>query len=213
MPDLRFHIGDVTPQRFAAAPALALALRIANARDDEEVHAVMLRVQVRLDPAQRSYSPAEEARLGELFGERAAWGRSMQPLLWTQANLAVPSFRGAVAVEVPLPCSCDLAFAVDKLLGALDDGELPLTLLFSGTVFHDAGDGRLQVSQIPWSSEARCRLPVAVWQRAMDEHYPNGAFLPLAKELLARLDRERVRRRLDSFEKTIESLLGDAGSR
>jgi hypothetical protein len=207
VPELSFAVTGAAPVRFAAAPQIALALRIANARADE-IHSILLRCQVRIEPAARSYGAGEEAALFELFGPRAEWARSQRSLVWTQSTLVVPAFRDTVDVELPLACGYDLTVTAVRLLDALEGGELPIALLFSGTLFH-AGERGLEVAQIPWSAEARFRLPVALWRGLVDEHYPNAVFLPLPKPLLQRLEREQRRRRLLSLEQTVEQLLGE----
>ena len=47
-------------------------------------------------------------------------------------------------------------------------GDVPLELLFAGTVF-TRGETGFGVEQIPWSCEARYRMPVAVWRRTPGE--------------------------------------------
>jgi hypothetical protein len=208
VPELSFALTGAAPLRFAAAPEITLALRITNARTDEEIHSILLRCQVRIEPGRRRYSAPEERALVELFGARAEWSRSQRPLHWTQAMLFVPAFRGAVEVELPLPCGYDQTVTAVRLLDVLDGGELPISVLFSGTVFHAGSDG-LQVAQLPWSAEARYALPVAVWRALIDDYYPNAVFLPLPKELLARLHSERSRRRLLTLEQTVAQLLDE----
>ena len=63
-----------------------------------------------------------------------------------------------------MPCSSDFSLAATKYFAALDDGDVPLCFLFSGTVFYEAGDAALQVAQIPWDKEAVFRLPAATWR-------------------------------------------------
>ena len=41
------------------------------------------------------------------------------------------------------------------------DGEIPLDLLFSGTVFYAGPGGALQINRISWNAEAAYRLPVS----------------------------------------------------
>lgn len=201
MPELTFSVTGAAPVRFAATPQIALQVRIAS---DAEIQSILLRCQVRMEPARRAYTPAEESTLVELFGPRADWARSRQSLMWTQATLVVPPFHDTVDVELPLPCGWDLTVTAIKLLDALDGGELPLTLLFSGTIFHGQS---LQVQPIPWSAEARYALPVSLWRAHVDELYPHAVFLPLRKDLVARLQQERRERHLLTIDETLEQLL------
>ena len=99
----------------------------------------------------------------------------------------VPAFTGSTVVELPIPCSYDFTLAATKYFDALDDGEVPLSLLFSGTVFYSTSDGSLQVEQVPWEKEATFRLPIGVWRNMMNHYYPNSAWLCLRKDVFDRL--------------------------
>jgi hypothetical protein len=70
----------------------------------------------------------------------------------------------------------DVEVAGAKYFQALGDGEVPLTFLFSGTVF-TRGSSEFGVEQIPWHHEAGYRLPVAVWRDLMAAHFPGQAWL------------------------------------
>src|SRR5208282_6694387 len=89
----------------------------------------------------------------------------------------------------------------------LEDGEIPLNLLFSGTMFHEGEEGALQVAQIPWDKEAAFRLPVSVWKEMMERYYPNSAWLCLRKDVFDRLYQYKIRQGLPTWEQTLESLL------
>src|SRR5262245_25949408 len=103
MPDLHFRVEKAEAVPFAAGPQLALRLHIDNAPAGQSIHAVVLRCQVRIDPARRRYTPAEQALLRDLFGEPARWGQTLRPMLWTHCNVMVPSFQGSVNVDLTLP--------------------------------------------------------------------------------------------------------------
>jgi len=97
--------------------------------------------------------------------------------------------------------------AATKYFAGLEDGEVPLYLLFSGTVFYEATDGALQVSQISWDKEAKYQLPVSVWQEMMNFYYPNSAWLSLRRDVFDRLSRYKMRRGIPTWEQALESLL------
>ena len=65
----------------------------------------------------------------------------MHPLLWANVNVSVPGFTGSTVVDVPVPCTFDFNIAVTKYIYGLEQGELPTSLLFSGTVFHAGQHG------------------------------------------------------------------------
>jgi hypothetical protein len=128
-------------------------------------------------------------------------------MLWTFTNVNVPAFTESVLVDLPVPCTFDFNVAAAKYFYALENGEVPLTLLFSGTVFYDAGGDQLQVAQIPWEKEAAFRLPVPVWKAMMDHYYPNSAWLRLHRDVFDRLYLYKIRSGLPTWEQVLESLL------
>jgi hypothetical protein len=207
MPDLNFEVEGAEAVPFAASPLLAFKLRISNREAEEPIHNIVLRCQIMIDPARRQYAPGDKERLQDLFGEPVRWGQTVRPTLWTHANIVVPSFNGATAIDLPVPCTFDFNIAATKYFAGLSDGEVPLNFLFSGTVFYSTDESALQVGQIPWDREARYRLPVAVWKEMMEHYYPNIAWLSLRKDVFDRLYRYKVRRGIPTFEQAIESIL------
>ena len=209
MPDLSFAVEGAEAVPFAAAPLLAFKLRVSNRFADEPIHTMALRCQIMIDPARRRYGDEDQERLRDLFGEPERWGQTLRPMLWTHANVIVPSFTGSRVIDLQVPCTFDFNVAATKYFAGLTDGEVPLNLLFSGTIFYTNDEGALQVAQIPWDKEARYRLPVGVWNQMIDIYYPNSAWLSLRKDVFDRLYRYKVRRGIPTFEQALESLLPD----
>jgi hypothetical protein len=208
MPELSFQVEGAEPQRHAAAPTLLFALRVTEAGDPPTpIHTIALRCQVRIEPARRSYTPSERERLRDLFGTPDRWGQTLRPMLWTHISATVPPFEGATTVGLPVPCSFDLSLAATRYFDGLESGDLPLCFLFSGTIFFEADDGALQVSQISWEKEATFRLPAATWRELMDHYYPNTAWLSLRKDVFDRLDRYRRDKGLPTWDRALERLL------
>jgi Family of unknown function (DUF6084) len=208
MPDLDFRIDGAHPQKAAATPTLLFKLRVTEktSADTTPIHTVALRCQVRIEPARRRYTPAEQERLLDLFGTPERWGQTLRGMLWAHASVVVPPFSGETAVELPVPCSYDFSLAATKYFDALEQGEIPLCFLFSGTVFYQAAEG-LRVGQIAWEKEADFRLPAGVWRELMDLYYPNSAWLCLRKDVFDRLARYRSGAGLATFEQALERLL------
>ncbi|HEY7543678.1 MAG TPA: DUF6084 family protein [Blastocatellia bacterium] len=207
MPDLNFTVEQVEALPFAASPTLAFKLRVANRQAEERVHNVLLRCQIQMEVTRRRYSEEEQARLSDLFGEPHRWGETLRSMLWTHAIAVVPPFTSSTTVDLPVPCTFDFNVAATKYFAGLDDGEVPLVLLFSGTVFYESKDGALQVTQISWNEEARYRLPVRVWKEMMDIYYPSSAWLSLRRDIFDRLYRYKAREGFPTWEQTLESLL------
>jgi Family of unknown function (DUF6084) len=205
---LRFACTGSRPEPHAAGPALQLDLRVEDGTG-RRVHAVALRVQIRIDPRPRRYSAEETARLTDLFGEPNRWGDTLQPLQLATVPVLTPSFTNSTTVAVNVPLTYDLDIAAARYLHGLDDGEIPLILLFSGTMFY-AGDTGVQLGLVPWHEEAEHRLPVAVWRAAMDEHFPGSGWVRLRRDTLDRLAAFRSAHTLLSWDDAVERLLKEA---
>lgn len=208
MIDLNFHIESVDVVKFAAAPQLSFGLRVdaAEAFRQIPIQLVLLRAQIRIEPTRRAYPETTAPGLFDLFGEPERWGASMRSLLWTHANLPIPSFVGSTRVSLPIECTFDFNVAATKYFDALPDGAAPLCFLFSGTCFYESERG-LQAAPISWEREAAFALPVSAWREMMDRYYPEGAWLRLKKETFDRLYKFRTSRGLPSWERALEALL------
>jgi hypothetical protein len=210
MPDLSFRIGEVKAMPYTAVPTIAARLHIVNVPKDEKIQSVLLNCQMQVRPLGRAYSPMEEARLLDLFGERELWGRTMKPLHWTNLVLKVPPFTGETAIDLPLLCSLDFDVAANKYFYGLEAGSIALAAMFSGTVFYSGEHSSMQIAQIPWDREARFQLPVDVWKQAIDAHYPGSAWLRLPRETFDRLYRYKVGRGIPMWEGVMNRLLDQA---
>jgi len=210
MPDLNFEVEGAAPIPFSVAPQLNFQLRITDAAGAEAlpIPAVALRCQIRIEPTRRRYGPAEQERLLDLFGEPSRWGQTLRSMLWTHTSLIVSPFTGQTVVDLPVPCTYDFNVAATKYFYALENGEVALTLLFSGTIFYAEDErGALQVSPISWEKEAEYRLPVQVWKEMMDLYYPNSAWLCLRQDVFDQLYLYKSRLGLPTWEQAMERLL------
>jgi Family of unknown function (DUF6084) len=207
VPELHFSIEGAEAVDNAAVPMIALKLRVTNLPATEEIHTLMLRCQVQIEPARRAYVAEEREKLLDLFGEPERWSRTVRPLLWMNTSAAVPAFTDNVLVDVQLPCSFDFNVAATKYFHALGSGEIPLCVMFSGTAFYKGADAGLQVAQVPWDREANFRLPVSVWKKMMDAYFPNTAWLCLHRDAFNRLYEYKVRHGIPTWEQAIERAL------
>jgi hypothetical protein len=209
LPDLNFSVEKAEPVKFAAAPMLHFTLRLTETQN-QSIHAVALRCQIRIEPSRRHYEAAEKERLLDLFGQPARWGQTLKSLLWAHTSVVVPPFSGSTTVDLPVPCSADFNLAASKYFYAMENDDVPLCLLFSGTVFYEGPDQTLQVAQIPWDKEVNFRLPVSVWKQMMELYYPNSAWLCLQKDAFDRLYQFKSRNGLTSWEAALEKLLDES---
>jgi hypothetical protein len=207
MPDLAFQVEGVEVVANAVTPMLAFRLRLSDANPGQVIHTVALRCQILLEVTRRKYSGEDQERLLDLFGEPSRWGQTLRSLLWTHANLVVPSFQGSTLVDLPVPCTFDFNVAATKYFDGLADGEVPVCLQFSGTVFYAGGEGELQVAPISWDKEARFKLPVKIWRDMMNSYYPHSAWLRLHKDAFDRLHQYKVRHGIPTWEEALERII------
>lgn len=205
MPDLNFRVEEASVLSHALAPTLAFRLRIEN-RGDEAIRSIMLRTQVQIVPRLRHYNPHEQERLFELYGPPAHWGISLKTLLWANTVELVPEFSGSTVIDLPLPCTYDFEVASSKYFHGLEEGEVPLEFLFSGSVFY-AGEAGLQIEQIPWDREATFRLPIQLWNDMMEQYFPNSAWLRVRKDTFDRLYAYKASRGMHNWDAALEGLL------
>lgn len=208
MTTLRFGVRDIVAEPYAATANLLARLRIEETTG-ATVHALALRCQVRIEPNRRRYDDVEEQALLDLFGPRERWAQTQRSFSWLHTTAMVPGFTDATDVDLVLPCTYDVEVAGAKYLQALDDGHVPLTFLFSGTVFTRGASG-FTVEQVPWQHEAGYRLPVHVWRGLMDVHFPGQGWLRLDRDTLAALARYRSAHMHTSWEETVTALLATA---
>jgi hypothetical protein len=208
--DFAFACTGVRADPYAAGPTLVFRLRI-TASDHARVHALALRCQIRIEPVRRGYGDAEAARLTDLFGERSRWGSTLNPVQFAQVAVMVPGFTGEVETDLVVPCTYDMDIASTRYFHALEEGEVPLLMLFSGTAF--TGAGGFRVEPVPWDKEAAFRMPVKTWREMVDQHFPGSGWIRLPRDTMDALLAHRSQRALPSWEATVEALLGAAGER
>jgi Family of unknown function (DUF6084) len=209
MSPVSFEVIGARVEAYAAVPTLMLRLRIVAA-DATPVHALALRSQIMIEPKRRHYDHAEERRLTELFGETPRWGETLRPFLWTNVSLTIPGFTSHTEVDLPITCTYDFEIVSTKYMHSLDDGEIPIVMMFSGTVFGRSAAG-LNAAPVSWSEEASYRLPVQLWRDMMDLYFPNTGWLRLRRETLDSLQRYKAERALLTWDETFERLLKQAG--
>ena len=210
MPDLNFEITGAEVAPYSVIPLLIFKMRIVN-EQEERIQNVNLKCQIMLTVTQRRYNAGEKAKLKEIFGEPERWGKTLHTFLWNNVNIVVPRFIGSTIVDLPVPCSYDFEVVSTKYLDALEDGEIPLNFLFSGTIFYEGETGNLQIGQISWSKEANYRLPVALWKDAIATAFPNTAWIRLQKDVFDQLYQYKIAEGLITWEDVVTRLLRASG--
>jgi Family of unknown function (DUF6084) len=211
MAELVFDCIGASPDRYAVVPSMTLRLRISETTE-QRIDAIALRCQIRIEPARRRYTDAEAERLNDLFGETQRWSETLRPLQFITVPVMVPGFTGSTEIDLPVPFTYDLDIASTRYFAGLEDGEVPLLLLFSGTVFGQDG-GRLSVQQVPWSKEASYRLPLSTWRAAIDAHFPGSAWIKMSRETFDQLQQFKTGQALPTWDATVLELLNRAAQR
>ena len=207
MPDLSFKVEEAAAVPFAAAPTLAFKLRIANAVPGESIHTVALRCQIQIEATRRRYTAEEQRGMLDLFGEPERWSKTLRSLLWTHVSVVVPAFEDSTLTDLLVPCTFDFNVAATKYFAGLTNGDIPLRLMFSGTVFYADAEEVLQVAPISWEQEAKYKLPVKVWREMMAAYYPNTVWLNLRRDAFERLYRYKIQHGIPTWEQVIERAL------
>jgi hypothetical protein len=208
--DLVFDCVDCKPDRYGASPALVFKLRIAETTGTT-LHSIGLRCQLRIEPQRRHYSAEESKGLTDLFGGPERYGETLHPMQLAMISVNVQGFKGSTEVDVTVPCTYDLEVATGRYFDALREGDVPLVLLFSGTVFYKADDGGVTVGQVPWDKEASYRLPVSIWREMIDIFFPNSGWLMLHNDTVKALTRFKSREAIAGWDETLALLLDRAG--
>jgi uncharacterized protein DUF6084 len=209
VPAPEFAVRGVVPDPLAATPVLRFDVAVTD-ESGLDVYTIALTAQVRIDADRRAYDAGARDRLLDLFGAAERLPATVGPLRLARVDALVPSFsrEGACALEVPF--TADLEQATARYLSSLDGGVVPLTFALAGTIFYRGERDRLQVTPVPWSCEARYRLPVSVWRDLVERRHAGSGFARLQADTLDRLRRVRARRGLPTLDATIAALLEDA---
>jgi Family of unknown function (DUF6084) len=206
IPELAFAVAGAERVEHAAVPTLELVLQV-DAPEGRAIRSVLLDAQIQIAARRRAYGPGEQERLFELFGPPAGWGSALRTVPWARTTLVVPPFTGATEVRVPLVCSYDLEVAASRYFDSLHGGEVPLELLFSGSVFYTGAHGALQTARLPWTQEAEFRLPVALWKETMERYFRGTAWVRLRKESFDRLSAYKSRNALATWDDALDALM------
>ncbi len=206
IPEVNFEVLGAAHMPQAAQPTLRLDLGVSEA-SGREIFGITLTAQIMLDPARRGYSPETKAELVELFGAPERWPATTHSFLWRHVETMVHSFSGATTFGLEIPCTADLEFQASRYIDALPEGEVPMSLHFTGRVMYAGEGGRLQIVILPWTTMCEYRLPVKTWRAMMKDHHGDSAFIRLHKSTMAELAHYKAARGLHSFDACVTDLL------
>jgi hypothetical protein len=129
----------------------------------------------------------------------------LHTLQWMQLHRVVPAFDGSTRVELLVPCSYDFGLAITKYFDALEEGDIPMTLTFTGIVLHGPGH---DVSPVPPGKEMKFELPLHLWQETVHHYYPNSVWLCLRKDVFDQFHTFKRLSGAPSWDQALTRLLG-----
>lgn len=209
MTDLAFEIRGAQPKPHAASPTIAFRL---HTTATEPIEAMVLRVELRIEPQWRTYDGQEKALLNDLFGTPERWHTTLRTFSWADVPVTVPGFAGETESTIEVPCTYDFDVAATRFMNALGGGEIPLRFFFSGAVFR-YGERGFSTERVAWSSECAYRMPLAVWRDALRACYGDDAMIRIGRETLDVLARYRSLMGATNWNQVILNLLENAGQR
>lgn len=196
-------------ENYAAVPTILFKLKLTD-DSGEPVHAVALRIQIRIEPQRRTYTDVDQGRLYELFDEPKRWGETLKPLSWCHTQLMVTRFEESTEVDLAMPCSYDFEVVGNKYLHSVRDGDIPLQFLFSGSIF-TKGETGFAAQPVGWNKDVSFMMPAKVWQDVMDMYFPNSGWMKVRRDVMDRLIQYKTRQAMPSWEQAFETLLKEAG--
>lgn len=208
MSDVDFEVVGVAPERYCAAPTITFRIRITENSGDS-IYALALRTQIMIEPQRRRYTTEEENRLLAQFGERERWGQTLKPFFWTTVGTLVTAFTERTEIDLQVPITYDWEFASTKFLHAVETGEVPVNLLFNGTIV-SKGESGFTIEPVPWNKESRYGVPAGLWRAVMDIYFPGQAWIRAERATIDKLERFRTVRGYTSWERTFDALVDEA---
>lgn len=201
---LQFEILDAAPAQRSAQPAVIFRVRVSTGT--QPVEAMVLHADVRIEPQWRAYDATAQPLLEDLFGTPDRWDKTLHVLTWADVPVMVRAFERETEFDVRVPCTYDFDASVTRYFTAVADGEIPVRMLYSGAVFRRSSEG-FSGEMVPWSCEAVYRMPVALWQSAMQAVYGDAAFLRIDRTTFDRLRELRASLHAASWDATLAALL------
>ncbi|HEV2058914.1 MAG TPA: DUF6084 family protein [Solirubrobacteraceae bacterium] len=205
-PVVKIDILGAAHEPFAAQPTLRFELSVSEPTD-RPIYAISLKAQINFDPARREYDASTREELIELFGVPERWPSTTRSFLWCHSSTVVHSFTGATTFGLEVPCTADLEVTASKYVAALPDGDVPITMHFTGRVLYQGPNRQVQAVHLPWSTTASYRMPVSVWRNMMKHHHGNSGFVLLHEDTIAALKKHKRVNGLHSFDAVVLDLL------
>jgi len=208
-PEITIEILGAGHEPFAAQPTLRFELSVFEPTD-RPIYAIALKAQIMFDPARRDYDAPTREKLFEIFGAPERWPSTTRSFLWCHSTAMVNSFTGATTFGLEVPCTSDLEVVAARYVSALPDGDIPLTMHFTGRILYSGPERQVQVVHLPWSLSAQYRMPVTVWKNMIKHHHGNSGFVLLHDDTITQLGKHKRNRGLHSYDAVVLDLLEHA---
>ena len=205
-PQVTIEILGASHEPFAAQPTLRFELSVSEPTD-RAIYAISLKAQINFDPARREYDASTRVDLVELFGVPERWPSTTRSFLWCHSSTVLHSFTGATTFGLEVPCTSDLEVTAARYVSALPDGDVPITMHFTGRVLYQGPQRQVQAVHLPWSTSASYRMPVDVWRKMMKHHHGNSGFVLLHEDTITALKKHKRVHGLHSMDAVVLDLL------
>ncbi len=153
---------------------------------------------------------ARETRRAVRNGEQ--WTRSLGGVPWTEASVNVPRFAASATIDVPLPCTYDFDVASAKYLAALEDGEIPVDVLLTGTMFYARGRAGCRRRAFRGTASCPHASPCRRGARRSTRPSPTRRGCGSAARRSPRCRAYRSRNAFTTWDETFAALLREAGA-
>jgi len=208
-PEVTIEILGAAHEPFAAQPTLRFELSVFEP-SDRPIYAIALKAQINFDPARRDYDAPTREALFEIFGAPERWPSTTRSFLWCHSSVIVNSFTGATTFGLEVPCTSDLEIVAARYVSALPDGDVPLTMHFTGRILYQGPARQVQVVHLPWSLSASYKMPVTVWKNMIKHHHGNSGFVLLHDDTITELTKHKRINGLHSMDAVVLDLLEHA---
>jgi hypothetical protein len=208
-PQVTFEVLGAAHEPFAAQPTLRFEMGVSEP-SGRDIYAISVSAQINFDPARRQYDAATRESLFEIFGAPERWPSTTRSFLWTHASTIVHSFNDAITFGLEVPCTADLEVVAARYVAALPDGEVPLTMHFTGRILYEGPQRQVQVVHLPWTTSASYQMPISVWRNMMKHHHGESGFVLVHNDTLKALTKRKRACGLHSYDAVVLDLLEQA---
>lgn len=150
MPNLNFKIVSAQALKGTPVPTLGFHLEITNDLTNEEIQETDLdcRAWIKLSQSEKAEGSTETS----------------PQVNWEVVTVPVKPFKKRTFVMILFACPEDIGEAIDQYMPVLEDGIIPITFSFSGSLVYRKAGNQPEVFQLPPDQLVDLKMPVSVWR-------------------------------------------------